>query len=1031
MKPLFLELEAFGTYPSHQVLDFTPLLDGRLFVIHGQTGAGKTTLFDAICYALYGEASAQGRDKDSLRSHHAEQGIEPFVNFRFAVGQEEYEIRRTLPFWKGKNKNETKSKVVLKHLASERIWEKDADEQVMTLLGGMKAEQFRQVIILPQGEFQKFLKSKTDERREILKVLFQTQVYSHVEELLKQQVAVMKSEYDEQKKNVERLFAEALPSQKPDEYTLATLDEELVRLQAEEQRIVEQMPERETAWKQAAEQARLAEERQKSAASVGEARQAMMRHSEQIQAMETQKARLQKAREADRLEPQYKALQQAEAQQRSRLDNRTKLQRKADEAANAMKAAQDLKKQADASAPRINELTDEIARWNAIRPSVVRLEEVKSEANKAQKMRSEVEQSWNGIKSALQKNEEQLQKLQDSIPVLTAKASQKQALQAESERWNSIERAQTTLREEREKFKTIKSYAAEVLGKEQEAALVRNAAYEAFVAIERDWRKGQAIRLSLLLQDNEPCPVCGSLSHPQKAHQSNDSAVVSDADYDTAQSRKESAEKAHQILRDEVVRLNSELDAVKKQGETLKKSYEADFGADFTLSPEECSQKKNDVQQKIVEATKAEASLQAAEKDLQILAADKNKYAEQLEREEESLRKAMNDEASKLSAMETILSALPKGVVSLKELDARLEDIQKEQKEIQAAIEKAEKDVRDAETAQTQAQATLEALSEEIRVADGTIEQERRIFLQTLTENGFSSIEAFSKAVLSQQDQAALQKSIDEWTQKDIELAAQFKERILQFGGEEEYGIYTRSDEKPHLAALLEESVQAEQAWKELVGIKERLSLTLERLRGKLSDIRSGLQELEKIEKDLLPAQMLAKTANGDNPFKMRFQDFVLAALLDEIIASANLRLRTISSGRYALERKNESDDKRRAEMLDFDIIDFHTGTKRNARTLSGGETFFTSLALALGLADVVAMRSGGIRMDALFIDEGFGSLDAETLDIALDTLTSLQAGGRLVGVISHVSELKERIPTRLEIIKTAQGSKIGAWQGV
>lgn len=1038
MKPLQLELEAFGAYPAHQTLDFTALVGGRLFVIHGQTGAGKTTLFDAICYALYGEASAQGRDKDSLRSDHVELGVMPFVRFRFSVGQEEYEIERTLPYWKPKNKNITTASVILRHPTSGKFWEKDADEQVLKLLGNMKAEQFRQVIVLPQGEFQKFLKATTEARRKILEVLFQTQMYSHVEELLKHHAANLKNQYDEQKKTIERLFAEALPPKTdhvPDEYTIASIEQEITRLQEEERSNVQQMPQRELAWKQATEQVRLVQERENLAAGVDEAEQALVRHKEQTSAIEEQKLRLDQAKKADRAQPQHKALQQAELHQRERVDKRIGLQQAVNEAVQALHAAQHQKKQVDDTKPRIKELSDDHARWSVLRPNVMRSAELENDIKNAQKARSDAEKTRNGTKSKVQEIENDIQELNGLIPDLTQKATQKQALQAELERWSSIERAQNTLREEREKFKEIKKQVSELLKKEEKAAAERNKEQQTFAETERAWRLGQAARLAFTLQDDEPCPVCGSYAHPQKAHQGAEKGIVTDADYDAAQSRKEATEKAHKIVREEYTIRNAELDAVKAHGETLKKSYDADFGADFACSSEECSQKKYDIQQKIDSATSAEIRLQTAEKDLQRLTEDKNKYAKQLELDEEALQTARNNEASIQSALDTLRVSLQESTLSenlsVQELDARLKSIQEEQQQLQVAQEQAEAAVRTAETSQTQAQATLDALTEEIRQAEEYLYREREKFLQTLTESGFESAEALTETFLLPKEQTALHSAIDEWLRKGVELASQHKERLQQFGGEDTYRAYTALETRPNLSALTEAEHQAEQAWKELLSMKERISLELERLTGKLGDIRSGLQTLEKYEQDLIPAQILAKTANGDNPFKMRFQDYVLAALLDEIIASANLRLRTISSGRYALERKNVSEDKRKAEMLDFDVIDFHTGAKRNARTLSGGETFFTSLALALGLADIVAMRSGGIRMDALFIDEGFGSLDAETLDIALDTLTSLQAGGRLVGLISHVSELKERIPTRLEIIKTAQGSAIGAWQGL
>jgi exonuclease SbcC len=1033
MKPLRLELEAFGAYPTRQTVDFTPLLDGRLFVIHGQTGAGKTTLFDAICYALYGEASTQGRDKNSLRSDHVEQGVMPFVRFQFSVGKDEYEIERTLPYWKPKNKNATPATVVLRHPASKKIWEKDADEQVLMLLGGMKAEQFRQVILLPQGEFQKFLKAKTEERREILKVLFQTQVYSHIEDLLKHYAADLKARYDEQRKVLERLFGAAIPQETANAIqSVEAVEQALLRLRGEQHNMTTQEPMLKAAWGQASERLRAAQEREHLATLLEESERDIQHHTQKEQEIQALTQRLARANDADRLQPHREALHNAQRQQEQRSKQCDEQNARVLKADNDVKAAQRLQTQAEEATPRLQELNEEIIRLNAARPDVERCTELERKTHEARKQCEQAEQQFDEAKKILQSTDDEINDLNKRIPKLTQQASQRQAFQSEEERWKRIDRAQQALEEEREKFKAAKNKTTEALQREQDAAKKRTAQQQTFEQVERAWRLGQAARLALTLEDDAPCPVCGSTSHPHKAHLKADAGIVTDAEYDAAKTKKDAAEETHRAAQELFISLKAELEALKANGEEMGNRYKTEFGEDFATLPDERSRKIQQLQASIEEANKAATRLQAAQERLEKLSQEKPKRAINVEQQDTALQKARNEEASKLSALQTLRQSLTTigAAASLKELDTKLHALQKEQNTLEAAQKQATEAVHNAENAKSQAQATFDVLREEMRRAAEILEQQRTAFLHLVSDGGFATPEELAAALLTPEERESMRLATEAWHQRGIELASQHKERIQQFGGKERYEDYCTND-RPNLALLESAKQAAEQSWKELVGAKERTNLEVERLAGTLAEIRDALTTLADLEQELIPAQTLAKTANGDNAFKMRFQDYVLAALLDEIISSANLRLRTISSGRYALERKNVSDDKRKAEMLDFDVIDFHTGAKRNARTLSGGETFFTSLALALGLADVVAMRSGGVRMDALFIDEGFGSLDAETLDMALDTLTALQSGGRLVGVISHVSELKERIPVRLEIVKTAHGSRIEAWKGI
>lgn len=1024
MRPLWLELEAFGAYPKHEKIDFTPLSRGGLFLIHGQTGSGKTTLFDAICYALYGEASTEGRDKDSLASHHTEQGIKPYVCFRFALGADEYEITRSLRYQKTKNKTPTPASVVLKDCASGKIWEKDADEQVKMLLGGMEATQFRQVIILPQGAFQHFLKAPTKERRDILTKLFRTQLYDLVEQLLKEHHTALKSRYDEQKRLLSRTFADALPPETAQTLEALELASEHIRQQQE--LLSQNEPLLKDAWEQASQLLREADERVSILDQLEDCERKITQHLEQELTVNEGVKRLAKAETAQLLKPLLDELHEAEKAHKECLKRLADQVTNCDRIENERNTAQNLLEIAEATRPRIAELAQELTRFTDARPKVEELAILESAANRANEELTKQKKKFEEVKKKCDDIDEEYNRLTQNIPELARQAAQIPVMQAELERWNAVQKAIGILAQERKKAEELRDKTKAALEAEKKAADNRAKQTIAFEALERAWRLGQAARLALTLSDGEACPVCGSRAHPQPAS-FHDEIAVTDAEYDAARELLNGADTAQRLAKDAYTTANSDYEAVKSNGITLKESYQAQFREDFAISAEELVQKIETTIQKLHDAQRSEKTQTIANQRIEVMSGQKASLAQAVEKEEAAYRTASDAATSTKAAALTLRESLAAlgSAFTLVEIDERIRSCQKEREDLESALNKASEAVQALIAAFAEANGKLLTMQEEAKRSTSDLEARANAFTEAYSEKGFASEEALLAALLTPKERDTLLSASEEWKRLGTELRTRHEDLTKRLGNEATVRV------RPDIAFLRDEQSNAEHALQTNRTEQGRISAAGERLQKQSEEIRTLLKDIAEIEQEILPAQMLMKLVDGTNDFNMKLQDFVLTALLSEIIASANERLRVISNGRYALERKNAVGDKRKSEMLDFEVIDYYTGTMRNARTLSGGETFFTSLALALGLADVVAMRSGGIRMDALFIDEGFGSLDSETLDIALDTLTNLQAGGRLVGLISHVSELKERISTRLEILKTSHGSTVAPWVGV
>ena len=752
MKPLCLTMEAFGPYAQKEVIDFRKLGDKSFFLITGPTGSGKTSILDALTFALYGSASGDLRNNRSLRSDYATPETKTMVTLLFANKDKTYEISRTpeqeLKKQRGEGTRTVPAGASLVEIKGEEdrkilaSGNSDTTKAIEDLLG-FKAEQFRQLVILPQGEFRRFLMADSKERKLILETLFKTGAYRRLEDLLDAKAKDIKNHYEELNKRFTTLLENS---------GVANIEE--------------------------------------------------------LQTVVTEKEQANVAQEALLSKQKYELEKISKTLQKQRL---------------VFEAFE----QAEQLAAERAELAEQKSEIEILKKNILAVEAALV------------------LKVPYEKASQSLSQVKTSQAYLEQETTNLQAATA------ALENA-------------AKQFAQTGTGEDLTNAIV--ALREQAATMTATTR--ETTRLAESLKPGEACPVCGSLEHPHPA------TVSAKAKAD----------------------LEAKLAAIEAQAHKLKVQQKALEDANTHLS-----ETKGKV-------TAAQNALSSAEKNSQQMVAE----------------------------FKTAFLASPF----------------KEQSVFRSFLKQSDQ--------------------------------------KSQWQNTISNYE---KAV------AALQAKED-LTLKQI-----------------------KGKTKPDLAPLEAAADRADQAMTKTASDCGALKEQIASSKNMLTTLTATRKELDKLQNAYGPIGLLAATAKGDNPYKLSFSAFVLQALLDDVLTTANLRLNKISQGRYALFRSKDINDARKEQGLSLEVLDSFTGQRRSVSTLSGGESFFTSLSLALGLSDVLEAYAGGLHLDTILVDEGFGSLDPETLDSAINTLTELQAGGRLVGIISHVADLEERIPTRLEIIRGQHGS--------
>lgn len=1014
MRPLHLTMQAFGPFSGTEAIDFTQLGEQAFFLIHGPTGAGKTTLLDAICFALYGDTSGGERTAQAMRSANAVPGLRTEVELEFSLGAQRYRVMRSPAQERPKQRGEGMVTEAAK--AQLDAWEGDGwvskagqpakvGEAIRELLG-FDSAQFRQVIVLPQGRFRELLTASSQARQGILERLFRTELYRRVEELLKSEAAGIRREAErivDQRQALLRQFdmesTEALAQ------GIAQLQQELQDLLQQEQAARATLASAQTAL-QGGEQV---------AARLRERTDAQAAHDALLArkaAMDEQRVRLQAARRATQAWP---AIQQLETAQRDQQAAQAAVEQAAaalrQQQLDAAQAGERL--QAELERGDVREAAQRrVMAFEALLPRARQLGSLRQSLESAQRQQTDAVAARDNAAQALAQRQAELtaaeadqRHAQGLAAQLETLGLQLQAAQARAKQIARYRQTGQAAAKARDELARSEAAAAR-------AATHRDNLRAALTATESAWRAGQAARLAAALATGEACPVCGGTDHPAMAQHTGE--LVSDDALE--QARAASREADDVALHAANTRHAAHADVERLAAQLAE--IAADIGG-AAVQAVDATARELTVQTAELERELAAAQASAARLERMPAAIDQRRAA--LGAADEAHRKACATVEATAQAFAQLqgewraaCAQLPEDARDPDAIDAGLQQARRQFAALGSALEAAQAADKQAAAALARTEAACQsALAVQARTGE-RLQEARNAADAMLAAAGFADVAAFNAARL---DAAAMEALDDAVRTYDEALAVAAHGLSCAIAAAE--GLSA-----PDLDSLRLAASGAAAAVEDLV----RLQADRARMRDSLLQCQRQLDALaaanSEIEARYAVLGRLAEVANGNNPRRMTFQRFVLATLLDEVLEAASVRLLAMSRGRYTLQRVREQADQRSAGGLDLEVFDYDTGAARPANTLSGGEGFLASLSLALGLADVVQSRAGGIQLDTLFVDEGFGTLDPESLDFAIRTLLDLQQAGRLVGIISHVAELRERIDVRLEVRPGTAGSR-------
>ena len=1001
-----LTLSAFGPFAGAEEVDFDELCAAGLFLLTGPTGAGKTTVLDAVCFALYGTVPGV-RGVKALKSQHAPDEARPEVVLDFSVRGRRFVVRRSPEWVRPKRRGEgftteNATATLLEtttgddHLLSSRA------QEVGHLIGelvGMQSTQFVQVAMLPQGGFQKFLRASSQERHDVLQHLFRTDRFSRIEEWVHDHSRALRETSLAGEASVQRVLdavADRAGVDLPPELTA----EGLRAPEATETALTWTRAQLDAAAEAHATQRRHHHDRSTACAEVRTRHQEAERVRDLVGRRDDARAVLDElareaehaARAAQRLDadaratrclPLLRVLDSAESEHRAaRAAAEHALALLREPAAHALR---DLALPERPTAEAIEELDE------TVRATTARLEALLPREKELHRLRDELREG----ETALEEARHDHAAAADRAAGIPAALEEAQALAAELS--SSAQRGDALVVELRQARRSADAArdaercaeALEALREEERSARDRAAdARELLQDLTARRLAGIAAELAGQLVDGQSCQVCGSTEHPHKARAATD-AVTEDAQA-TAEEEHDALRAAHAQSSNEVAKAQERLEALREAAGHLP-SADAEAHVD-TLAA------------RLQEAEQAAARLREAEQTIA-----------ELTREQQELASTLNGLSTQVATGSQAVDGLRSSIAGLEEemssalgTEGQATDapsLLADRLERLGALHAALVSALEAQRRQDEAWTRLAEL--------GVTTEE------AAAEHGFADLDKLRSSVL----EASTRERLSELLETRNQRAAR-AEAVLEDEQVREIGDRDRPD--------------SDELGRELSTAQEEEALTardLHRCEESLTALRRHQERLEQAvavwaprREEYLRAESMAKLVRGmggDNQLQMRLSAYVLATRLDQVIAAANERLGHMRDQRYLLQRTGKSARKGSQAGLGLEVVDQWTGDVRDPATLSGGETFMVSLALALGLADVVTHEAGGTEIETLFVDEGFGTLDADTLDDVMDRLDELRAGGRAVGVVSHVSELRNRIPTQLHVDKTRSGSTV------
>lgn len=1027
MRPKLLKMTAFGPYGGEQIIDFTQLEDANMFLIYGPTGGGKTTILDAICYALYGETNGGERSGENMRSKFAEEGVITEVELFFKLRNEEYRIIRRPQYERAPKKG--KSDKLIKVPAEVELYkEEDGEYKIITSKYNEAGEkinqllhfnigQFRQVIMIAQNKFRELLTVSSKERQQILQDIFETGIYQNVEKALDRLSASAKETLHDREANYKAIMDTIAPT---DHEMLSTYIQTKVIYNApdvceileaickdkhhEKEKIDNKLLEiSKTITKVQEQLAKLTQMADDTAEKLK-----LGKHLEFLNTQEAEYAALNEkvslAEKAKGIMPLEKVVMELRDNVLAKQDEQKKYQDELAATEKSLKEKEEELKQEEKLVDEAANLRKEVGILETYVPKV-------TELNKAYKEEVELSERFERGKAKYETLVQKLENVEKQIK------SKEEALKEKSQ----MQKRCTNLYMLQKEMKDVLELKAEKENKEKEAKTLfvnlqgiytqieaQSNVYENYEKQYKDafsiWFNGQAAELAQSLEENSPCPVCGSLHHPQKAVLMNNH--VTKEELENIETAKKQAEAQLNILKRESV--------AQEEKCKLLKAHIDEYSEKLKEKENITEEAKEKLDQDIKTLEKEITKLEELE---QSLAQDQNLRKECEERKnagKDFIAKTEVELGEKKTAIKAIEKDVPVDLRHQEALEKKITDLKRDYETKEKVYKELGQAVESLKQERAQKAARLEETKKHLEGLKNQGAEQKETLNQAILDAGFENKEAYKASKLSNIEIENGKREVERYKQDKV--VSEEKYKALQ--------EKTKDFKEEDLA-------KAKKANEEILDENTSLNVEKTKLEQYLQTHEKIIESLKAIYKEttaLLKRQRIldkiSTLAKGRNNKGLSFERYIQSSIFEEVLASANKKLKPMTLNRYELYR---ADDLSRANAqvgLDIGIKDYYSNETRPVNTLSGGESFMAALALALGLSEVIQRLAGATPLDTLFIDEGFGSLDEEALEMAIKVLLNIQDTGRLIGIISHVRELREQIPVGLEVTTGPTGSK-------
>lgn len=1000
MMPISLTLSAFGPYPDTITIDFESFQEDGLFLITGPTGSGKTMIFDAMIFALYGKTSGQIRQTDSLRCDHALNEIPTFVEFSFSLHQQNYTIKRN-PKYYLEGKKTPKQPSALLILPDGKMVEgiKEVNQKMISLLG-VDDQQFKQICMIAQGEFTKLIMASSDEREKVLRELFHSETYQKLEEKLKVHLKTYQDKYDLLLNKRKDLMQE-LQVEDHQEYL-----SKQTKLIASQQKEYDDLKKDLDQKKQQLQLYRLQNQRLIQLKDLKQQFQDLKKQENDYQELNKTVDTLKKAQETNYLYISYikqqKKLQTLKLNQEDFLKQLKKLEKDYQEKkvqADFLDYKQQTKEKLQNQIQETKQLINQIYQYQNDYQNLQTLKQQYRMLDEEHKLFLKKKEKF---ENGLQRDQERIQSEQ----------------QVQS-KYELIKQQYVRLNEQKVKVHQLSDYYDQILKlnenksdlQEEYTVVEKQVDHEKmqYNQMEKLYFRKQAGIFALQLKEDQPCPICGSLHHPHPAQIEKEDITKEKLDQQ-AKKVKQQEHRLQDILQ-KILLSNQKKEMLVKQTKQL--SSELNIQEEISkeifikeldhLSKDEKRMKKEylELQDELKYIQKLKKSVALSLKDMSTYESKELKQAQSLENIQVQIHQLSGKLDDSMRQYE------------IGEVNKNYQQVQKEYRQLSLEIETIQQDYEKVKNKYLEIKTKISSLNQQII-------QEQEIY-DELDNKYHTALDAFinEEEFLNLKTQINQISILEKKYQDYLISLKSLNEQIISLENEVKDSTYV------DLSSLSETIKEVNQQLREKNDDLEKLKIDYSLKEKMIKDIQKINQQLEKDEDTYQRYLDLYNLASGKNNARVSIERYVLATYFENMLIYANVIMKQLSQGRYQLLRKDDAGKGRSQQGLELDVFDQESGNIRSIKTLSGGESFKAALSLALGLSRMVQDYAGGIELNTLFIDEGFGSLDSQSLDQAMNCLMELHHENKLIGIISHVSDLKDRIERQLVVERKQKQSVI------